>query len=42
VAWRAHCDAGGRDYDDITKTCYFIFDPAHHRNDHLVTLGRDG
>jgi F420-dependent oxidoreductase-like protein len=23
---RAHCDAEGRDYDDIAKTCYFIFD----------------
>jgi F420-dependent oxidoreductase-like protein len=23
---RAHCDTEGRDYDDITKTCYFIFD----------------
>jgi F420-dependent oxidoreductase-like protein len=23
---RAHCEAEGRDYDDITKTCYFIFD----------------
>jgi len=23
---RAHCDAEGRDYDEITKTCYFIFD----------------
>ena len=23
---RAHCDAEGRDYDQITKTCYFIFD----------------
>ena len=23
---RSHCDAEGRDYDDITKTCYFIFD----------------
>jgi F420-dependent oxidoreductase-like protein len=23
---RAHCDAEGRDYDDILKTCYFIFD----------------
>jgi hypothetical protein len=23
---RAHCDAEGRDYDDITKTCYFLFD----------------
>src|SRR6266567_2841916 len=23
---RAHCDAEGRDYDEITKTCYFSFD----------------
>ena len=23
---RAHCDAEGRDYDEITKTCYFFFD----------------
>ena len=23
---RAHCDAEGRDYDGIEKTCYFIFD----------------
>jgi F420-dependent oxidoreductase-like protein len=23
---RAHCDAEGRDYDDIEKTCYFRFD----------------
>jgi F420-dependent oxidoreductase-like protein len=23
---RAHCDAEGRDYDQITKTCYFRFD----------------
>jgi F420-dependent oxidoreductase-like protein len=23
---RAHCEAEGRDYDDITKTCYFRFD----------------
>jgi F420-dependent oxidoreductase-like protein len=23
---RAHCDTEGRDYNDITKTCYFIFD----------------
>jgi F420-dependent oxidoreductase-like protein len=23
---RAHCDAEGRDYDKIEKTCYFIFD----------------
>ncbi len=23
---RAHCETEGRDYDEITKTCYFIFD----------------
>jgi F420-dependent oxidoreductase-like protein len=23
---RAHCDAESRDYDEIAKTCYFIFD----------------
>jgi len=23
---RSHCDAVGRDYDEITKTCYFSFD----------------
>jgi F420-dependent oxidoreductase-like protein len=23
---KAHCEAEGRDYDDIYKTCYFIFD----------------
>jgi F420-dependent oxidoreductase-like protein len=23
---RSHCDAEGRDYDEITKTCYFRFD----------------
>jgi F420-dependent oxidoreductase-like protein len=27
---RAHCDAEGRDYDEITKTCYFIFDPGEN------------
>jgi F420-dependent oxidoreductase-like protein len=25
---RSHCEAEGRDYDEITKTCYFIFDPG--------------
>jgi len=25
---RAHCEAEGRDYDEIEKTCYFIFDPG--------------
>jgi len=23
---RAHCDEVGRDYDEITKTCYFLYD----------------
>jgi F420-dependent oxidoreductase-like protein len=23
---RAHCEAEGRNYDDIEKTCYFVFD----------------
>jgi alkanesulfonate monooxygenase SsuD/methylene tetrahydromethanopterin reductase-like flavin-dependent oxidoreductase (luciferase family) len=23
---RAHCEAEGRDYDEIIKTCYYIFD----------------
>ncbi len=41
---RAHCDAEGRDYDEITKTCYFAFDPgpkgerAAEIVDHLGTL----
>jgi F420-dependent oxidoreductase-like protein len=25
---RAHCEAEGRDYDEIEKTCYFAFDPG--------------
>jgi F420-dependent oxidoreductase-like protein len=25
---RAHCEAEGRDYDEIEKTCYFTFDPG--------------
>jgi F420-dependent oxidoreductase-like protein len=25
---RAHCEAEGRDYDEIEKTCYFSFDPG--------------
>jgi F420-dependent oxidoreductase-like protein len=27
---RSHCDAVGRDYDEITRTCYFIFDPGEN------------
>ena len=25
---RGHCEAEGRDYDEIEKTCYFFFDPG--------------
>jgi F420-dependent oxidoreductase-like protein len=25
---RAHCEAEGRDYDEIEKTCYFLLDPG--------------
>jgi hypothetical protein len=25
---REHCEREGRDYDEILKTCYFIFDPG--------------
>jgi F420-dependent oxidoreductase-like protein len=47
---RAHCDAEGRDYDSIVKTCYFRFDvgekgeKANEVVDHLgelATLGFD-
>jgi F420-dependent oxidoreductase-like protein len=27
---RAHCEAEGRDYDEIEKTCYFRFDVGEH------------
>jgi F420-dependent oxidoreductase-like protein len=27
---RGHCDAEGRDYDEIIKTCYFRFDVGEH------------
>src|ERR1700677_367237 len=27
---RAHCEAEGRDYDEISKTCYFAFDVGTH------------
>ncbi len=45
---RAHCDAEGRDYDEITKTCYFIFDPGEKGEktaemvDQLGNLAADG
>jgi F420-dependent oxidoreductase-like protein len=39
---RAHCDAEGRDYDEIAKTCYFIFDPGakgEHTGEMIDRLG---
>ena len=39
---RAHCDAEGRDYDEITKTCYFRFDPGakgEHTGEMIDRLG---
>jgi F420-dependent oxidoreductase-like protein len=27
---RAHCDAEGRDYDEITKTCFYFLDVGDH------------
>jgi F420-dependent oxidoreductase-like protein len=45
---RAHCDAVGRDYDEITKTCYFIFDVGENGEksaevvDQLGRLGEMG
>ncbi|MFB9833668.1 LLM class F420-dependent oxidoreductase [Actinoallomurus acaciae] len=40
---RAHCEAEGRDYDEIEKTCYVPFDPGEkgERTGEIVdTLGR--
>ena len=41
---RAHCEAEGRDYDEITKTCYFIFDPGEKgeraQRDRATSSGR--
>jgi alkanesulfonate monooxygenase SsuD/methylene tetrahydromethanopterin reductase-like flavin-dependent oxidoreductase (luciferase family) len=40
---RGHCDAEGRDYDEITKTCYFIFDPGakgEHTGEMIDRLGQ--
>jgi F420-dependent oxidoreductase-like protein len=45
---RAHCDAEGRDYDEIEKTCYFIFDVGDRGertaeiNDQLAGLAEMG
>ena len=40
---RAHCDAEGRDYDEIVKTCYFRFDvgeKGEKANEIIDQLGR--
>jgi F420-dependent oxidoreductase-like protein len=40
---RSHCDAEGRDYDEITRTCYFTFDPGEkgeHAGQIVDELGR--
>jgi F420-dependent oxidoreductase-like protein len=40
---RGHCEAEGRDYDEITKTCYFIFDPGakgEHTGEMIDRLGQ--
>ncbi len=45
---RAHCEAEGRNYDDIEKTCYFTFDvgergeKAGEVTDQLARLGEMG
>jgi F420-dependent oxidoreductase-like protein len=40
---RGHCEAAGRDYDEISKTCYFAFDVGAHGEksaDVIDQLGR--
>jgi alkanesulfonate monooxygenase SsuD/methylene tetrahydromethanopterin reductase-like flavin-dependent oxidoreductase (luciferase family) len=37
---RAHCDAEGRDYDEITKTCNFLFDVGEKAGEIVDQLGR--
>ena len=40
---RAHCDAEGRIYDEIRKSCYFIFDVGRHgekANEVIDNLGK--
>ncbi|MDR0341872.1 MAG: LLM class F420-dependent oxidoreductase [Nocardiopsaceae bacterium] len=39
---RAHCDAVGRDYDEITKTCYFRFDAGEKGEQAGETVDRLG
>jgi F420-dependent oxidoreductase-like protein len=37
---RAHCEAEGRDYDEIQKTCYYIFDVGKGTGQVIDELGR--
>jgi F420-dependent oxidoreductase-like protein len=37
---RAHCEAGGRDYDEIEKTCYYVFDVGKGTGQVIDELGR--
>jgi F420-dependent oxidoreductase-like protein len=39
---RAHCDAEGRDYDEIEKTCYFIFDVGQNGDQAGAVVDRLG
>jgi F420-dependent oxidoreductase-like protein len=39
---RTHCDAEGRDYDEIRKTCYFIFDVGAHGEKAAEVIGQLG
>jgi alkanesulfonate monooxygenase SsuD/methylene tetrahydromethanopterin reductase-like flavin-dependent oxidoreductase (luciferase family) len=39
---RTHCDAEGRDYDEIRKTCYFIFDVGAHGEKAAEVTGQLG
>ena len=39
---RAHCDAVGRDYDEIIKTCYFWFDVGENGEKAGETVDRLG
>jgi F420-dependent oxidoreductase-like protein len=39
---RAHCDAEGRDYDEIVKTCYFIFNVGKNGEHTAQTIDQLG
>ncbi len=39
---RAHCEAEGRDYDEIEKTCYFVFDVGERGERASEVVGRLG